>query len=534
MSEELNNMNVTATPALKDYKVTPLFERKSSDILMAFCLILLSIFGVSSFFWDWVRLGYTLVFNLSVIVISAFIFKKGIKPTVAFLFCGVLSLICSWTFAVTSNALVKAVAFIVTAISAVIWFASLSGKKYKAGDVSLIEYTATTVINVFGDLPAIIKSFFAKNTKKSKKFTSILIGIVCAIPALAVIIPLLLKSDEAFYSLIHILFDDLAVLLQKIIIGLIASVFVIGLVFSIKYNSKEQQNKGLNIKTDVISVFSFLCVISFVYIVYLFSQLAYFFSAFSSILPKDYKFTYAQYARRGFFELCIISAINLAIAFAVIVISEKQNGKLPVLLRIPSAFIAVFTMLIIFTAISKMFMYINAYGLTVMRICTSAFMIWILILFIGVLVRLFIKQADILVLGLLSALIIVSVLGLSNINLQTARYNYNAYVSGKLKIDVEYIASLGDEGIPYLYKLTKDRNSETVKIAKNELSWKYSFYYDTDTVDLKSIKSYKQFKKLEKQADSIGKYSLSNAKAYKYLDKYAKETNGKIYAEYEW
>ena len=53
-------------------------------------------------------------------------------------------------------------------------------------------------------------------------------------------------------------------------------------------------------------------------------------------------------------------------------------------------------------------------------------------------------------------------------------YNYNAYQKKVLKdIDVSTIYELGDEGIPYLVKLTKDKNSEVSELAKLKLS--YSF-----------------------------------------------------------
>ena len=74
----------------------------------------------------------------------------------------------------------------------------------------------------------------------------------------------------------------------------------------------------------------------------------YLFSAFAGIRPEE--FTYSQYARQGFFELCDI-------------------------------LLSVLTFLIITTAISKMMLYIDAYGLTNKRILTMVFMIWMLIVF---------------------------------------------------------------------------------------------------------------------------------------------------------
>ncbi|MBR6902783.1 MAG: DUF4173 domain-containing protein, partial [Clostridia bacterium] len=289
---------------------------------------------------------------------------------------------------------------------------------------------------------------------------------------------------------------------------------------------EQYSTKELSIKANNISVSAFLCVLCGVYSVYLFSQLAYFFSAFSSILPKGYKFTYAQYARRGFFELCIIAVINLLFIFASIIISEKKDGRIHLSIKLPATFMVIFTFAIIFTALSKMVMYIGVYGCTVLRICTSAFMIWLFILFICVLIRIFVKRFDFLKAGLVFALIILSVLGIGNVNRQIAKYNYNAYKQGKIKMDVEYMADIGDEGVPYLYKLVKDKDSNIANKAITELNDKFTHYYNV-TVPKKYM--YSALKKLERTYKTFGEYSLPRARAYKVLDEYAKSVHDILY-----
>ena len=66
-----------------------------------------------------------------------------------------------------------------------------------------------------------------------------------------------------------------------------------------------------------------LCVL---YLLFFGVQAGYFLSAFRSYLPDG--FTFAEYARRGFFELCIVSVINLAvILLAVFFCRRSENGK---------------------------------------------------------------------------------------------------------------------------------------------------------------------------------------------------------------
>lgn len=173
-----------------------------------------------------------------------------------------------------------------------------------------------------------------------------------------------------------------------------------------------------------------------------------------------------------------------------------------------------------------MIMYVGVFGCTVLRVCTSAFMVWLLILFICLLIRIFVKEFDFLKAGLISALIILCVLGIGNVNRQIAKYNYNAYMQGKIKMDVEYMANLGDDGIPYLYKLTKDKDSKVANKAISALNDKYTEYYN---ITVSKEYMFKDYDKHEKVYNSFGGYSIPKARAYKTLKKYAKIIHGILY-----
>ena len=512
--------------------IKPLFERKAADIVAAAILILMSVFYVSSLFWNGLHLGYTVVFDLLLVFMTFFVFKKGAKLRFSFLLCAVLSLICSGSFFITENPAVKGAVFLLSALAAAIWLSSISGKEYNAGDFSIITYPFSVIVNSFGNIPALCKSFFARGKSRSKNGSRILVGVACSIPVLFIVVPLLLHSDEAFSSLLSGFFDNFFTVFAKAFLGTYVAAFLIIFAFSLKYDAKEHEPLDAGVKVNPVTVTAFLCMISSVYVVYLFSQLAYFFSAFSSILPEGYKFTYAQYARRGFFELCIIALINLILIYAAILLSKKQDGKIPLAVKLPSAFVVLFTFVIIFTALSKMWMYIGAYGFTVLRVLTSAFMIWMLLLFAGIFIRLFVKKLDVLAAGLVFALVIVSVLGLGNVNGRIAEYNYNAYKAGKLEMDVKYIGQLDAEAVPYLYELTKNDVAEISKEAKYILSTMYERYYDLGDTYLEDVKSYKQFSGFEREYSGLEAYSIPLQKAYETLDKYAKEQDGKVYAEY--
>jgi hypothetical protein len=102
------------------------------------------------------------------------------------------------------------------------------------------------------------------------------------------------------------------------------------------------------------AIYSGLAVLNGLFLVYFLSQTSYFFSAFGNALPET--MTYAEYARRGFFELCVVAVLNLAIiGIAHILIQKKgSDDKTSKVLLWETLSLCVFTLLLIATAISKM------------------------------------------------------------------------------------------------------------------------------------------------------------------------------------
>ena len=154
------------------------------------------------------------------------------------------------------------------------------------------------------------------------------LGILLAIPVLMVVIPLLISSDVAFAGFIKSLFENITLTVFKIIVGLIITPFVIAYCFALKNSERKEYTPSKFGGIDNTIVISFLSAISICYLTYLFSQLAYFFSAFKGFLPEGYEFNVSTYARRGFFEMSAIAAINFLVIFGSLLLSKKKKGKM--------------------------------------------------------------------------------------------------------------------------------------------------------------------------------------------------------------
>ena len=526
---------INQTPVFTD-TVEPLtkmrFDISKRDgvfaVLFLLSSVMLSAYGIFAGF----RAGFTVSVVITISVITAYLWKNKVKIKVFGLFCGILSVLTVCGFAVTSDIAVRFFGLVSVVLLALVWFMSLTDDRAEIGDLGLFATILYPIFElVFPNLPNAVISLFTGGGERRKALLKSLLGFAFAIPVLFVVVPLLMSSDAAFSGLAEKIVGNLFLTILKIALGFLIAWFIITYCYSLikcePCEIKESTFKGV----DGIIISSFLGVISVCYLTYLFSQLAYFFSAFKGFLPEDYSFTAAEYARRGFFEMSVIAAINFGMIFIVLLISAKKNGKICVLSRIFCTFIGFFTLVIIATAISKMVLYIQRFGMTFLRIGTSAFMLFLAVVFISLIFRLFIPRIRVIRTAFITAGIILAILGNLNINSIIAEYNYNAYKNNLLKtIDVSTIYELGDEGVPYLVKLLYAKDGDTAKEAGYYLQQCVisGDYYELESKYENDITVYKI---KDKKYDKISEFGISRNRAYNVLDKYIKE-NPEILIDY--
>ena len=324
------------------------------------------------------------------------------------------------------------------------------------------------------------------------------------------------SSDAAFDGLVSKIgnsFGGFGSTVVKIITGVLCFPFMLSLGLGLSKNKKEQKLMGIKGAVDKIFIISFLSAISFVYVAYIASQFAYFFSAFRGILPEG--ITFASYARRGFFEMTAIAAINFTlISLACVLIKKDENQKQSKLFNGVVVFIAAFTVLLIATAVSKMVLYIGQFGMTRLRILTSVFMLFLAVLFIAVILRVFIKRVQILKTGLIAAMLLLLILGFADVDKTVARYNLYAYESNLVEnLDVNAIGDLGEGAIPTLYEIysNKDYDVSLRLAAKKELMKDCEKMYQSEYVDGRTVYTHKH---------SVGDFNLSRYKAQRVLDRF--------------
>lgn len=495
----------------KVYNGFPMFIK---DKTFTWLVAMLTVPFVVLTLWGGFNSGYTLSTVGFITIFTVYLANKNIKFKLFPYICLILSLFSAVTFTYSSDFAVRFFLFFMMMLSMFVWFSYLGG--YDLSD----DYTFVSALlkgifgSAFGSMAKSLGSAFYSENKKKKGTGKIIAGVACAIPAMFIIVLLLRSSDAAFDGLLSKIgsaFGNFGSLLFKINVGLLFFPFILSLGLGLAKNKREQRKWQIDGKMDKAFTISFLSAISLVYVTYLFSQLAYFFNAFKGLLPNG--ITYASYARRGFFEMSVIAAINfILISLACLLTKKKENGKRSALLNSITVFIGVFTLLLIATALSKMILYIKSFGMTRLRILTSAFMVFLTILFIAVILRVFIKKIHVLKTGVIAATVILLILGFADVDKTVAEYNLYAYEQKYTEnLDVEAIGNLGYGAVPTLYEIFEgDQYDTSLRFAaREELYRKAEGIYDINNVNGQTEYSVKK---------NVGSFNVNEYKAKKILD----------------
>lgn len=365
------------------------------------------------FAWIYLLVGYGFIYtfsgpgfmrNLAVytiaytVVVLLYVRKKGIHPVrESYFWMGILlaSAVPYAFWSIMPFFQVIAVIFL-----AAFWTLQVTGSFLETFRVS--QWVAADSLNAlvmvpFGNFACQLKILrgrygaAAGGKKRTGTLGAVVLGLLISIPLLLIVLPLLSSADAGFQFLAADLFryggDHLLLIFVRALFSIPVAAYLYGLVYGgihkrstgwIRKEKIRESGEHIRIVPDTAVLTAVMAVCSS-YILFMGLQARYLFSAFWGTMPSN--FTYAEYARRGFFELCAIAFLNLLLLFGANLFARTQRKKNSVL-RFANILLAVLTLLLILTAMSKMGMYIAAYGLTVKRILTMAFMFWMVIVFV--------------------------------------------------------------------------------------------------------------------------------------------------------
>ena len=462
----------------------PSLPAEGRESVLALILALLCAFTANSFLFGGLALGSALgIFGIFTAT-ALYLLVKTKRFGWYSLSCLACSLILVASFPRSNDGTVKffllllAFTAYLLGLSQIIW-----APYYPAGRIQSLNGAGRALfLTPYPQIFSALRGLFAKQTPdgvQRRRIGGVLLGLLLAVPALAIILPLLIRSDAAFEGLVgRSILIDIAELIPTLLFGFLLFLPVYARPVALCQDADPPIPSTKPGRLQPVTLNTFLGVVVFVYLLYLVSQLAYFFSAFEGILPDGY--TQAEYARRGFFEMSALCSINLLMG--ILSISQvRRNPAVPRLTRFLCLFILVFSLVLAACSASKMGMYIGVYGLTRLRVLTSLFMICVAVALVCVAVWILIPRFPYMQVTLLTALVVGCCTGWMDVDTQVAKYNVDAYLSGQLDtVDVEHLGCLSEGAIPQLARLLEAQEPQVQKEARATLAGIIQHYYHVE------------------------------------------------------
>lgn len=216
-----------------------------------------------------------------------------------------------------------------------------------------------------------------KKQERQSYERQIFLGIIVSIPILIIVLCLLASADVVFRNIIISLFngiDNIVLIIKWLLTAFVGFLIAYSCGRALMQNKIRIHAVEIN-KADTVTGITFTGIFSTVYIVFCVIQIAAFLNTGGNMLPEGY--TYAKYARTGFFQLLVVCIINVCMVITCR-LKFNMNGILKKLLTVISAC----TYVMIASSTVRMILYIQNYNLTFLRLLV----LWVLLVIAVVMV----------------------------------------------------------------------------------------------------------------------------------------------------
>ena len=456
-----------ANPYIQPRRIRPEWKLQTYDLVFAWLSLVLGFLLMRYIVVYADGFVTTGCFLLLYLFSAVYIRKTGCKPKLPHHVLGIIICGFSTVFSLTANPLLHGLNFVFLLL-AIIWRThAVCGESAFVTRFFPFDLSESVFRRPAEHLSAGPQAI-SDSVKKSSAATNaktVLLGLLVTIPLTVVVAALLSSADSGVE---HLLNNALGLLTNNVMTTVfeLACAVPVGLwLFAVLYSAGQRRLRPDPFPENAVyeaklagartipnlGLYAGVTPICLLYIVYVCSQTTYFLSAFAGHLPDGT--IYSDYARRGFFELCAIAVINL-IVILVLTGCAKNGGKNRTkALTFYAVVLCLFTLFIIATALAKMVLYIDAYGLTLLRLYTAWFMVLLTVVFLVLLIRQFTAKLPTAAILTGAFIVLFGVLCFSRPDARIAEYNIMRYEQKTLPdLDVNMLCGLSDDAYVVMAK----------------------------------------------------------------------------------
>ncbi len=321
---------------------------------------------------------------------------------------------------------------------------------------------------------SLVRIFARQSQGLSQTRRSILKGLLLSLPLLTVVLLLLSSSDAVFSRLVTDRFAFLETMGLDEIIGHglvmgLAAFYFFGYLWSLRYELEEPVTppvKGGRMET--VTALTVMLLLLAVYLFFTVIQFTYLYGGMG--LPEG--MTYADYARRGFFELVLAALLNLAVILGASLAVRQEDGRPALLLKVYSTLLTLLTVNLLFSAFYRMHLYESAHGFTQLRLFVQFFMGFVAVTLGGLGLWIWNRRVPLLKVALTAAVTLYVALNFINVDQVIARNNLARYQSTRT-LDVYHLSALSVDAWPAIAA------ADLPTGLKNQLLWEFRNYHGT-------------------------------------------------------
>lgn len=252
--------------------------------------------------------------------------------------------------------------------------------------------------------------------KRNYRYLYLMVGVLITIPIFIIVFILLASADAVFRNVADNILKDFSFLDIVTIAVMVGGMFMATYCLMSYMSQKTiKEEVGEAKRLESLIAIPVTSILTMLYLVFSVIQVVYLFMGNMS-LPDGY--TYAQYAREGFFQLLAVSALNLIIVLVGLCFFKHSR-----VLKAILAVMSLCTFIMIASSAMRMIIYIQYYYLTFLRMLVLWGLLVLALIFAGVIIYIFTDKFPLFRYGMVVVTLLYVCLAFSHPDYLIARVN---------------------------------------------------------------------------------------------------------------
>jgi len=280
----------------------------------------------------------------------------------------------------------------------------------------------------------------------------VLIGALLAVPLVGIFAALFASADPVFEGYVNSLLSidiDLSSIAGHLVAVLVVTWLAIGGARYAIVPHPESPRLAPRRILGSVEAATMLVLMNLLFLAFVLVQSAYLFGGRETLSRAG--LSHSEYARRGFFELVVVGSLVVGLVLVIDWMVQRGPARSRTVDLLHGGLIAL-TSVVLVSALQRMLLYTEAFGLTELRLYTTMFMAWVFLMLGWLVVTALRDRRATFALGaFISALVVLAGLTIANPAGIIVRTNVARGAAATVPdLDVAYLVNLGPDAVPAL------------------------------------------------------------------------------------